>query len=170
MIFPLPTTSTVLFIISFYYFKIQDYPSSLSQRLRGSLFKSSSSLAESRVKTLKMALSKSCTPSIYIGITRTLVIFQVSIFLHRGNIIFTKQKQIHRLRKLMVIKEDRRGRGMNQEFGINIYTLLYIKQITNKHLLYSTGNYIQYFIITHKGKEHCKLTIFHFSKCLSIFP
>ena len=35
------------------------------------------------------------------------------------------------------------GEGINQEFGINRYTLLYIKQI-NKSLLYSTGNYIQY--------------------------
>ena len=34
--------------------------------------------------------------------------------------------------------------GINQEFGINIYTLLHIKQMTNKDLPYSTGNYIQY--------------------------
>ena len=26
------------------------------------------------------------------------------------------------------------------EFGIDMYTLLYLKQITNKELLYSTGN------------------------------
>ena len=31
--------------------------------------------------------------------------------------------------------------GINQEFGINIYTLLHVKQVTNKDLLYSTGNY-----------------------------
>ena len=30
--------------------------------------------------------------------------------------------------------------------GINIYTLLYIKQIIKKDLLYSTGNYIQYLV------------------------
>ena len=30
--------------------------------------------------------------------------------------------------------------GINWEIGIDIYTLLYIKQITNKGLLYSTGN------------------------------
>ena len=45
------------------------------------------------------------------------------------------------------------GGGINWEIGIDIHTLLYIKQITNKDLLYSIGNYIQYFIITHKGKE-----------------
>ena len=31
-------------------------------------------------------------------------------------------------------------RGINQELGINIHTLLNIRQITNKGLLYSTGN------------------------------
>ena len=41
---------------------------------------------------------------------------------------------------------------MDQEFGINIYTLLYIKQVNNRDLLYSRGNYTQYFIITYKGK------------------
>ena len=35
----------------------------------------------------------------------------------------------------------------------NIYTLLFIKQITNKDLLHSPGNYTQYFVITYKGKE-----------------
>ena len=32
------------------------------------------------------------------------------------------------------------------------YTLLYIKQIINKDLLYSTENYTQYFIIIYKGE------------------
>ena len=43
--------------------------------------------------------------------------------------------------------------GMNPEFGVNMYTLLYIKEITNKDLLYSIGNYIQYLVITYNGKE-----------------
>ena len=35
--------------------------------------------------------------------------------------------------------------GINWEIGIDAYTLLlYIKQITNKNLLYSTGNSTQY--------------------------
>ena len=45
------------------------------------------------------------------------------------------------------------GCQINQEFGINIYPLLYIKQITNKDLLYNIGNCIQYFVITYEGKE-----------------
>ena len=36
---------------------------------------------------------------------------------------------------------------------IGIYTLLYVRQITNKDLLYSTENYTQYFAISYKGEE-----------------
>ena len=54
----------------------------------------------------------------------------------------------------MVTKEERGvGGGINYKVGINIYTLLYVKYITNKVLLYSTGNYTQYFVITCKGRE-----------------
>ena len=42
---------------------------------------------------------------------------------------------------------------------INIYTLLYIKQV-NKDLLYSTGNSIQYLIITDNRKESEKEYIY----------
>ena len=38
--------------------------------------------------------------------------------------------------------------------------LLYIKQINNKDLLYSTGNYIQNLIITYNGKESEKEYIY----------
>ena len=37
--------------------------------------------------------------------------------------------------------------------GINIYTVLCIKQIINKDLLYSTGNSTQYAMITYMGKK-----------------
>ena len=43
--------------------------------------------------------------------------------------------------------------GINKGVGIHRYKLLYIKQKTNKDLLYSTGNYIQYLAITYNGKE-----------------
>ena len=45
------------------------------------------------------------------------------------------------------------GGGINLEIGIDIYTLLYITQITNKDLLYSTGNSIQYSVMAYMGKE-----------------
>ena len=43
-------------------------------------------------------------------------------------------------------------KGINEKFGINRNTLLYSKQIHNKDLLYSTGNYSQHLIITSNGK------------------
>ena len=46
-------------------------------------------------------------------------------------------------------------RGINQEFGINIYILLYVKRI-NKDLLYSTGNSTQYSAITYMRKKNLK--------------
>ena len=48
--------------------------------------------------------------------------------------------------KFMVNKGEREGR-INYEFGVDIYTLLYIKWVTNKDLLYSSGDYTQYFLI-----------------------
>ena len=53
--------------------------------------------------------------------------------------------------KLMVTNV--REREINQEFGLNKYIILHIKQINNKDIIYSTGNYIQYLAITYKGKE-----------------
>ena len=46
--------------------------------------------------------------------------------------------------------------GINYESWISRYKLLYIKYINNKVLLYSTGNYIQYPVINHNGKEYEK--------------
>ena len=43
---------------------------------------------------------------------------------------------------------------MGWEFGISRCKLLYIEWINNKVLQYSTGNYIQYPVINHNGKEY----------------
>ena len=43
-------------------------------------------------------------------------------------------------KKKLMVTRGKGERGINWEFGINIYTLLYIKQITDKDLLHSTGN------------------------------
>ena len=48
---------------------------------------------------------------------------------------------------------------MNWEIGIYIYTLIYIKWITNKNLLYSKGNSTQYSVVTYMGKESEKVDI-----------
>ena len=59
--------------------------------------------------------------------------------------LFTKQKQTHRLKKtnLQLLVGDVWEEGMVRESGMDMHTLLYLKWITNKHLLYSTGNSAQ---------------------------
>ena len=47
--------------------------------------------------------------------------------------------------------ESREGRIGN--LGLTDTQLLDIKQINSEDLLYSTGNYIQYLVITYNGKE-----------------
>ena len=66
---------------------------------------------------------------------------------------------------------------MNWEFGVSRCKLLYREWI-NKVLLYSTGNYIQYFII-YSGKEaevvyleltrYYKSTIVNFFKIVTVY-
>ena len=68
--------------------------------------------------------------------------------------LFTKHS--HRYRKQTFGYQERKWGwegGINWEIGIDIYILLYIKQITKKDLLYSTGNSSQYSVITYMGKE-----------------
>ena len=48
--------------------------------------------------------------------------------------------------------------GSGKLGGINRYALLYIKEINNKDLLYSTGNYIWYLVINYKEKEYMYIT------------
>ena len=86
--------------------------------------------------------------------------------------LFTKQKQ-NRHRKQTGYQRGKVWGKIDQELVINRYILLYIKQITNKDLystgltgpvqysiLYSTGKYTQYFVITYKGKESEKKYIY----------
>ena len=63
-----------------------------------------------------------------------------------------KQKWIHRHRK-PTYGYQKGKREINQEFGINRYTLLYTKQVITKEPLYSTDNYVQYLVITYNGRE-----------------
>ena len=53
--------------------------------------------------------------------------------------LFTKHKQIHRLREpTHGCQGERWVEGRVREFGMDLYTLLYLEWITNKDLLYST--------------------------------
>ena len=65
---------------------------------------------------------------------------------------FTKQKQTHRCIKQTYSYQGASMGEINWEIGIDIYTLLEIKQITNKDLLYSTGNSTQYSVMAYMGK------------------
>ena len=61
------------------------------------------------------------------------------------------KKDCRRHRKQSVVTTGEKV-GINWEFEINRYKVLYRKEI-NKVLLYSTGNYIQYPVINHNGKK-----------------
>ena len=65
--------------------------------------------------------------------------------------LVTKQKQ-SQMQKTNLWLPDDKGGGINWEIGIDIYTLLYIKQVTNKNLQYSTGNSTQYSVMAYMGK------------------
>ena len=71
--------------------------------------------------------------------------------------LFTKQKQSHRCRKQTYGFHcgGREGR-INWEAGIDVYTPLYIKYITNKDILYSTRNSTQYSVMAYMGKDSKK--------------
>ena len=60
----------------------------------------------------------------------------------------------------MVIKRGKGVGGINLEFEINRYIVLYIKQIISKDLLDNTRNSIQYSVITYmeiESEEICVL-------------
>ena len=52
----------------------------------------------------------------------------------------------------MVMSKRRQG-GRSWEIGVDIYTLLYAKRITNMGPLYSTGNSILCSAMAYMGKE-----------------
>ena len=66
--------------------------------------------------------------------------------------LLTKQNRLIDLENKLITVTRGEGwgwrEGIVREFGNEIYTLLYLKLITNKGLLYSTGNSAQYYITT----------------------
>jgi len=68
--------------------------------------------------------------------------------------LFTKQKQTHRLREQIYGYGAGAGsEGIVRESGMDMYTLLYLKETANKDLLYSTGNSAQYYVAAWTGRE-----------------
>ena len=71
------------------------------------------------------------------------------------------QKQTHRHKEQTCGCQRGGGRGgKDWEFWISRCKLLHIGWINNKVLLYSPGNYIQYPVINHNGKEYEKECIY----------
>ena len=71
--------------------------------------------------------------------------------------LFTKQT--HRPRKQTCSYQRGKVGGRDKlGTGVNIYTLLNIKWINNKDLLYSSRNSTQYFIIIYMGKNDTNYT------------
>ena len=65
----------------------------------------------------------------------------------------TEQKQ-KIYRRVLWLSRGKGGWGETDwEFSINRCKLLYTEWINNKALLYSTGNYIQYPVLNHNGKD-----------------
>ena len=56
-------------------------------------------------------------------------------------------------KRLVVAKRKRVERRIEWEDGDNRCKLLYTEWINNIVLLYSRGNYVQYTVINHNGKE-----------------
>ena len=50
-------------------------------------------------------------------------------------------------RRVVGGKDEGRNKGIFREFGMDMYTLLYLKLITNKDLLYSTWISFQYYVV-----------------------
>ena len=67
--------------------------------------------------------------------------------------------ELHSLSKYLLKKETdlendimvARGKGIVKEIGVIMCTLLYLKWITNKDLLYSTGKSAQCHVAAYKG-------------------
>ena len=55
-------------------------------------------------------------------------------------------------------------------FASNINILLHIKQINNKDLLYGTGNYTEYFVISNMRKDSEKLYVMYIYVSLCCTP
>ena len=69
--------------------------------------------------------------------------------------------ELHSLSKYLLEKETdlenklmvARGKGIVKEFGVGMYTRLYLKWITNKDLLYSTCSSAQCYVAAWMGEE-----------------
>ena len=66
-----------------------------------------------------------------------------------------------------MVSKGEREEGINQKIGIEMCTPLYIKQINNKNLLYSTANSTQYFVMTYIETESRKEWVSDSLRCVA---
>ena len=68
--------------------------------------------------------------------------------------LFTRQKSTHRIKEQTYgYQGEECSGGKDWEFGIDMYTLLYLNRLTKKNVLYSLRNSAQYSVITQMWKE-----------------
>ena len=67
--------------------------------------------------------------------------------------LFTKQKQSHGCRKRTMVTRGLGWGEINWETGVDMYTLLYTKQIANKNMQCSTENSTQYSVTVYMEKD-----------------
>ena len=77
---------------------------------------------------------------------------------HKWTYLWNRNK-LTDIENRFVVTKGGLGGGKDWEFGIDRCKLLYIEWI-NKALLYSIGNYIQYSVINHNGKEYIKKNVY----------
>ena len=63
------------------------------------------------------------------------------------------RKRLTDLENEPVVAGRKDGEGIVRKFGTDMYTLLYLKWITNKDLLYSTWNFAQCYVAVWLGGE-----------------
>ena len=86
--------------------------------------------------------------------------------------LLAKQRETHRLREYLWLL----GKGIVREFGMDMYTLLYLKWITNKDLPYSVLNSAQCYVAAWKGGKFGEKLLIPSSQlkssqhCLSAIP
>ena len=79
---------------------------------------------------------------------------------HKGTYLRNRNRLTDIENRLLVAKGEGGRGGKDWEFGISRCKLVYIGWMNNKVLLYSTGNYIQYPVINHNGKQYEKVYIY----------
>ena len=74
--------------------------------------------------------------------------------LKRNYILYLQNRyRLTDLENELMVARGKDGRGIVRDFGKAMDTLLYLKWITNKDLLYSTGNSTQYYVAAWVGRK-----------------